>query len=45
MTTDSSPAGARPEFDFGAFPALETERLVLREFLESDAEDLLVYRS
>jgi hypothetical protein len=30
--------------DFGAFRELTTERLVLRELLESDAEDVLVYR-
>jgi ribosomal-protein-alanine N-acetyltransferase len=32
-------------FDFSAFPTLETERLVLREPVSSDAPDVFVFRS
>lgn len=32
-------------FDYAAFPTLATERLVLRELLPSDAEDVFVFRS
>ncbi|MFI7666935.1 GNAT family N-acetyltransferase [Nocardia sp. NPDC049526] len=32
-------------FDFSAFPVLETERLVLREWHPADASDIFVFRS
>jgi len=32
-------------FDYNSFPILTTERLVLRELIPADAEDVFVFRS
>jgi ribosomal-protein-alanine N-acetyltransferase len=34
-----------PEFDFTSFPTLTTPRLILRQSIPSDAEDLFAYLS